>query len=184
MRHAAALDFAAREEQNQGNHDGAEQIHQRRSGGEGADPAHVFAQQIARGLAELADFESFHSEGFHDAVAADGFLQNLAQVREARTAFFRRVADLPAELADRPNHQRNQNRGTQRHSPVDDQQHGDKRDEAEDLAEEFGEPVGKGAAHLLDIADDRGHHAADRIVLEETRRAAARPCCRPHSADR
>ncbi len=108
-------------------------------------------KQIARGLAELANFESFHPERFHDAISRDRFLQDLAQIREARAALLRGTADLSAELADRPDHQRDQDRGTERHAPVDDQQDGDKRDEGEYLAEEFREPVRKGAAHLLDI---------------------------------
>src|ERR1700728_342505 len=166
--HATGLDFAASEKQNERNHDGTEQIHDRRSGGERANPTHVFVQQLARGLTEFADFEAFHAEGLHDAIAGDRFLENLAQVREPRAAFFRRTADLATEFADRPHHQWNQDRGAQRHAPVDDQQNGDKRDQREALAEPFRKPIGKRVANLLDIGDHRGHHAPDRIVLEES----------------
>ena len=168
--HAADLDFVASDQQDRGDHHAAEQIHQRRSGGPGAAPVHVFAQQVARRFAEFADFETLHAEGFHHAVAAHGFLQDLAQVRQARAASLRRAANAPAEFAHRPDHQGNQDRGAQRHAPIDDQQDGDEADEIHDLAEEIREPFGKRAAHLLDIADDRGHHAAHRIVLEETDR--------------
>src|ERR1700728_4015697 len=89
--HATGLDFAASEKQNERNHDGTEQIHDRRSGGERANPTHVFVQQLARGLTEFADFEAFHAEGLHDAIAGDRFLENLAQVRERLFSDERRI---------------------------------------------------------------------------------------------
>ena len=52
-----------------------------------------------------SDLEILHAEGFHHAVAADRFLQNLAQFAEARLAGLDRAADAPAEFAHRQEHQ-------------------------------------------------------------------------------
>ena len=74
------LNFIARVQQNHAEHRCAEQVHQWRRHQESAHPAHILPQQFSGSLAELADFESFHSERFHHAVAADCFLEDLAQV--------------------------------------------------------------------------------------------------------
>src|SRR5580698_7881135 len=91
--HAADFDFTASVEQDHGDDDGAEDIHDGAGGGHGADPAHIFTQQVAPGFAEFANFETFHAERFYDAIAADGFLKYLAEVGEAGTAGFGGAAD-------------------------------------------------------------------------------------------
>ena len=97
-------------------------------------------------------------------------MEDLAEVREARTAPLRRLADTPAKLAHRPRNQGDQNGRSQRHSPIDDGENEHERDEAEQLTEELGHPIGESAAHLFDIADHGRHHAAHRILLEEANR--------------
>ena len=130
----------------------------------------LIQRMFACGLTKLSDFESFHPERLHDAISRDGFLQYLAQIGEARTAFLRRPADFPAELAYRPDDERDQDRRTQSHAPIDDHQDGNKSDESEYLTEPFSEPVRKGVANLFDIGNDGGHHAANGIVLKEADR--------------
>ena len=91
--HAVHFNFAAGVEQDHGDDDGAEDVHDGAGGGHGADPAHIFAEEIARRFAELFDFETFHAESFYDAIAADGFLKDLAEVCEAGAAGFGGAAD-------------------------------------------------------------------------------------------
>ena len=54
------------------------------------DDLQVFERVVSNylALAELADFESLHSEGLYDAISGDGFLQDLAQIRQTRAALF------------------------------------------------------------------------------------------------
>src|ERR1700733_6394370 len=86
--HAADFNFTASVEQDHGDDDGAEDIHDGAGGGHGADPAHIFTEQAAPGFAEFANFETFHAESFYDAIAADGFLKYLAEVGESGAAGF------------------------------------------------------------------------------------------------
>ena len=118
-RHDAAMNLIAGDEDQHGDHDRAEQVHHRRSDDGGAHPAHVFAQQAARGFLELRDLERLHAEGFDDAIAGDGLLKDLAEFAEARLAVFGGAANLAAELADGKHDQRQENDRAQRHAPVE-----------------------------------------------------------------
>src|ERR1700683_4819141 len=166
--HAADFNFPASVEQDHGDDDGAEDIHNGAGGGHGADPAHIFAKQLARGFAEFANFETFHAEGFHDAIAADGFLKYLTEVGEAAAAGFGGAADAAGQFCDGPDDKRDQDRRADGHAPVNHQEHGDKYDQVENLAKEIGQVIGKGGAHLLDIGDYGGHNATDGIVVKES----------------
>ncbi len=70
-------------------------------------------------------------------------------------------------LLDGPGDQRNQHRRAEGHSPIDHHQDEDECDQGENLPKKLGHPIGKGGAHLLDVADDGRHHPAHRIVLKK-----------------
>ena len=76
-RHAAVLDFVAADPQQQGNGDGADGIHQRRTDGLNAHAAQVGAEQALGGLLEAQNLPQLGVEGLHDAVAGDGLMQNV-----------------------------------------------------------------------------------------------------------
>src|SRR5580693_7196947 len=92
-------DLIARVKKKERDNDGTEQIHDRRGDDGGANPAHVFAQQLACRVAKLANFEVFHSEGFDHAVAGGRFLKDLAEIAEASLTVLDGAADLAAKLA-------------------------------------------------------------------------------------
>ncbi len=119
----------ARVEKQKRDGDGAQEIHQRSGDDRSANPAHVFTEKPARRFAELANLEILHPEGFYDAIAADRFLQNLAQVAQACLTVFRGAPDFAAELIYRPGDERQQQPATEGHSPIDTQEHGNKNDE-------------------------------------------------------
>ena len=77
------MNLVTRDEDEHGDDDGAEEIHDRRSDNRGADPAHVFAKQAASRFTELGDFEGFHAESFDHAIARNRFLKDLAEFTEA-----------------------------------------------------------------------------------------------------
>src|SRR5258708_36643039 len=91
-------------QEKQRNGDGAEEVHERSGDHRGTHPAHVFAEQSLRGFAEFANFKVFHAEGFDNAIAADGLLQDLAQVAEAGLAVLRRPANPAAGFVSWPRH--------------------------------------------------------------------------------
>ena len=157
----------------------AEQVHQGRSGGQGADPAHIFAQQIARGFAEFPDFEAFHAEGFYTRlpliVSCRIWLRSARRERLFSVELRMRRPNLPTGQTTS---------GIRTAEPTAILQSitsstSDEGDQAENLAEKIRQTIGEGAAHLLDIVDHRGHHAADGIVAERSRPAAARSCRKP-----
>src|ERR1700732_1621055 len=69
--HGTMTNLIAREQDQDGDDDGAEEIHDRGGDYGGAHPAHVFAEQAARSLLKLGDFKTFHAEGLDDAVSCD-----------------------------------------------------------------------------------------------------------------
>src|SRR5258705_3179372 len=99
-------DLVAGIEEQERNGDCAEEVHQRAGDDAGADPAHVFAEQRASRLAKLANLKVLHAKCFYNAIAADGFLENLAQIGETRLTVFRGTADLAAEFVHRPGDER------------------------------------------------------------------------------
>ena len=106
-------------------------------------------------------------KAFHDAIAADGFLKDLAEVCEAGAAGFGGAADAAGEFRDGPDDEGHENGRANGHAPVNYKQHDDEDDEAENLTEKISQIIGEGAAHLFDIGDNGGHDAADGIVMEE-----------------
>ena len=133
----------------------------------GAHPAHSFAEQASGGVAKLANLKIFHSESFHDAVAAHGFLQNLVELAETGLAAFHGAADAPAKFCDRPHDHREEHDGAEGHLPIDLQQHAKKNNEAKDLAENVGQIFGKREPGALDVVNHRGNEAAGGLVLEK-----------------
>ena len=79
-RELAVSNLVAAQQQQQRNGDRAENIHQRRTDRRRCHRAQVGPEQPLRGLAEARDLPRFHAEGFHDAVAGDGFLKNVLDV--------------------------------------------------------------------------------------------------------
>ncbi len=167
-RHLAGLDLVARVQKEQRNDDGAEQVHQRRGGHRGAHPAHALAQQAARSLAELADLEILHAEGFDHAVSADRLLQNLAELAEAALAAFRGVTDLSAEFSDGKNDQGKHHAHSEGHLPIDVEHHREKDNQRETFLKEIREIFGERDARFLDVVDDRRQHTTRRVMLEKS----------------
>ncbi len=166
------VNLIAREENQHGDHDGAKQIHQRRSDDGGTHPAHVFAKQPARGFAKLGNFKVFHAEGFHHAISGDCFLKNLAKIAEPGLAVLRGVADLAAEFIDRQNDQGQEHDRAQRHSPIEAEHDGDENYEGESFSKKISQIFGKRDASAFDIVDRYRKKAPRRMVLKKPDRLA------------
>ena len=95
------IDLLPAQQQKQGNGDRAEDIHQRRTDGGRGHGAQVGAEQALRRFGEAGNLPGLHAEGFHDAVAGDGLVQNVLNVGQLVLASARGVAN-PVPDAVRP----------------------------------------------------------------------------------
>src|SRR5262249_16764553 len=151
-------------EKKQGDGQRTNEVHQRRSDGSSANPAHVLTEQAAGGFGKFSDFEIFHAEGFNDAVAAGGFLQDLCYVAKAEMRVFSGAANLTAKFVDRQNDQGEQNTSRECHLPVDNEENGDEDEKSETLLEKVDEKFAKSRTSAIDVVDHDGQEAAGRMV--------------------
>ncbi len=166
------LDLIAGIQNEQRDNQCSQQIHHRPGGHCSANPAHIFTQQPLRRKFELGDFEIFHSKSLHDAVPADGFLQDLAEVPKPGLAVFRGAANLLSQFAHRHDDQRHQDGRSQRHLPVQHHDDHQKYNQREAFLEEVGEIFRKRDARALHVVDRRGEQASRRIALKKANRLA------------
>ncbi len=96
-------DAVAAQQQKQGDGRCAEDIHQRRTDGGRRDRAQVGAEQAAGRRAEAGDLPVLHAEGFHDAVAGDGFVQDVLDFGQLVLPAARGAAHPAADFARRIN---------------------------------------------------------------------------------
>src|ERR1700687_492777 len=171
-RHQAVLDLIAGIQNEQRDNQGAQQIHHRSGCRRGANPAHILTQQPLRRMLEFGDFEIFHSEGLHDAVPADGLLQDLAQVSQSGLAIFRRAANLLSQFAHRHDDQRHQDGRALRHLPVEHDDDRQKYNQREAFLEQVGQVFRERDARSLHVVDRRGEQASGRIDLKKSNRLA------------
>src|SRR5207248_11338740 len=103
-------------------------VHEPRTGDVSANPEHGFAKQPVRRPAELPDFNLFHAGSLDYAVSPHGFLKNLAEFSRARLTVLHRTADALPQFSHGPNYQRQKDRRTNRHGPIEPKEHGDEYD--------------------------------------------------------
>ena len=154
-------------EQEKRNDNGSQHIHERRCNDSGANPAHILAQQSARGFLEFADLEVFHAEGFDDAVASGRFLQNLAKIAKPQLAVFCRATNPSRKFANGENNERQQDSRCQGHFPVDDQKDGDENEKREAFLEEIDKEFAEGGPEAIYIVDRNGHDASGGVIAKE-----------------
>ena len=131
----------------------------------------MFSRSRRRAVSRnLRDLERFHAECFYDAIAGNGFLEDLAEFAETRLAVFGGAANFAAEFADGKDNQRQENDGAERHPPVQCEHDGDEDNQRETFAEKVGEIFGKRDARAFDVVDGDGEQASGRMVLEEADR--------------
>src|SRR6266542_2092203 len=99
--HPAMNDLFAAQQQEQGDCDGAKNIHQRRTDRSGGNRAQIGAEQASRRPAEPGKLPGFHAEGFHDAVAGDGLMQNVLNISEIVMSAAGSVSHAAADLVCR-----------------------------------------------------------------------------------
>ena len=102
LRHGAVADLVAADPQQRGNCDGSDEIHERRGNRLGADRAEIGAEEPLGGLAEAEEFPELHVEGFHDAIAGDGLVQDVLDIGELVLAAAGGAANIAADAENGP----------------------------------------------------------------------------------
>jgi hypothetical protein len=95
------VDLVAAHQQQQRDGHRAENIHQRRADRERRHHSEVGPEQPSRGGAEALHLPVLHPERFDDAVAGDGFVQNVLDLGQLVLSAARRAAHLPADFSRR-----------------------------------------------------------------------------------
>ena len=80
--HDPSLDLVPADQQQERNGYRADRVHEGRADRLGADRAQVGAEEPAGGLLEAQRLPQLHVEGFHDAVAGDGFMEDVLDLGE------------------------------------------------------------------------------------------------------
>ncbi len=173
--HAAVQDFVAPDEQKHGNGDGADGIHQRRTDGLNAHAAQVGAKR--RRAAAFLKRRISHKlgvEGLDDAVAGDGFMQDVLDLGKLVLSGAGAGAHFAADLARGSDHHGNkqQQRPAEVSAESDDQHQPD--NEGKELLQELAEHRADRGLHLVHIVDERGKNGARGVLMKEAGGAAQR----------
>ena len=134
---STVADLVASEQEQKGDGDCAESIHQRRTDGGGRHRTQVSAQETLCGSAKAGYLPRFHAECFHNAIARNGFVQDILDFGQLVLSAAGGVADAAANLGGGK-----QNRGKKKNQHPSkfaaQQDHGGNREnQGEHLLEEF-----------------------------------------------
>src|SRR5438046_10527814 len=80
--HPSMNDLLAAKQQEQGNSDRTENVHEGGTYGRSCHRTQVGAKQTLCSSFKLREFPCLHAEGLYDAVAGDGFVKNVLDIRE------------------------------------------------------------------------------------------------------
>ena len=171
-RHAAGNDLHAADVEQQGNGDGADDVHQRGTDGLDADRPQVGAEQAPGSFLEAQNLPEFRGEGLHDAVAGNGFVEDVLDFSHAVLAGAGADSDGAADFASRGDDNRNEKQKgpTEASAKADDD--GDSEEEGEGLLEEFAKDGTHGGLHTLHVIDEGGEDGAGGVLVEEAGGAA------------
>ena len=97
--HVAVENLVAADEEEHGNGDGADGVHQGRTDGLNAHAAQVGAEQATGRFLEAQNLPQLGVERLHDAIAGDGFMQNVLNLGELVLTGAGAGANFPADLA-------------------------------------------------------------------------------------
>ena len=163
----AGLDAIAAHEEQQRNGDGADGVHQGRAERGGADGAKVGAEQALGGATEAQGLPEFHAEGLHDAIAGDGFVQDVVDLGELVLPAAGGVADAAADAMHRDHDERNEQQQHPGQLAAEQDNHDGGEDQGKELLQELGQHGRHGSLHALDVVDQRGEQRAGGEAVKE-----------------
>ena len=171
----AVLDVLAAHQDQDGDGDGAEDVHHRRTDGVGAHRAQVGLEQPPRrhrgsGCVSQASMR----EGLHDAHAGDGFLQDVLDLRQLVLAAAGGGAHAVADPSGRHHHDRDKDDQHPGQASAQQDHHAGSEEEGKKLLQKFRQHRRERKLHPLDVVHDRRQQCAGGVLLEERHRAPQR----------
>ncbi len=170
--HLVGFDLLTAEGEQGGDADGADGVHERGADGLDADGAEVGAEEAFGGAAEALDLPALHAEGFDDAVAGDGFVEDVLDLGELVLPLARGAADAAADFAGGEQDDGDEEEDDPGEPAAVDDDDAGEEEEGEDLLERVAEDAGHGGLDALDVVDEGGEEGAGGVLLEERHGAA------------
>src|SRR5690348_6687020 len=161
------FDQVAPQEQQQRDADCADDVHGGRTDGGRGHRAQVGSEQPTCRRPEPAHLPLFHAERFHDAVAGNGFVEQVVDVGQLVLTAAGGVAHPPANPARGKNHERDKQDQDPGQLAAQHDDHAGDKDEGEHLLQEFSQHRGHGVLHALNVVNDGGEQSAGGVALEE-----------------
>src|SRR6187402_3504 len=149
-----------------------DRIHQWRRDGLDAYRFEVGTEEAARGCTEARHLPAFHAEGLHDAVARDGFIQDVLDLCELVLAASSRLAHATTDPPRRRDDDGNEKQKDPRHAATNNDRDRDHKNEGEDLLEKFTQHARHRHLDTLDVIDECGKQRTGAMFLEERDRPA------------
>ena len=127
----------------------------------------VGAEQAAGRFLEAQNLPQFGVEGLDNAVAGDGFMQNVLYLGKLVLPGAGALADGAANAARRSNHDRDKEQQcpTETASQRNDKGHGGK--EGEELLQELADNGADRGLHFVHIVNERGKDGARGVLVKE-----------------
>ncbi len=157
-------------QQQQGNCNRAQNIHQRRADRKRRHQPKIRPEQPSRGGAEAFHLPVLHAKCLDDPVPGNGFVQNVLDLGELVLSAPRRAAHLPADFSRRVQNRGNEQQQHPRQLPSQQNHHRRRKHKCKKLLQEFRQHARHRELHLLDIADDRREQRARGVFHEKRRR--------------
>src|SRR5262249_14782291 len=169
--HVAVLDLLAADPKQQGNGQGADEVHERRTQRLRGHGTQVGAKEFFCCRTKALKLPFFHGESFHDAVAGNALVQDVLDVGEFVLPPARGVTHAPADLLGRVDDKRNEKHQDPGQVVSQHHHHSDHEDQGEELLHEFGQRDGKSGLHLLHVVDGGRNQSASRVTGKKGGRA-------------
>ncbi len=124
-------------------------------------------EEAARRFLEAGQLPEFHREGLHDAIAGDGLVQDVLDLGQLVLPMAGGVANATPHTACGADHHRNEDDQHPGQLAAHDDNNACRKDQGEELLQEFRQHRRHRVLDALDVIDDGGQDGAGRVPLEE-----------------
>ena len=161
--------FIAPDEEHHGNGHRADRIHQGRTDGLNAHAAQVGAKEPLGSLLEAQDLPQLGVEGLYDAVAGNGFMQNILDFGQLVLAGASARAHLAANLARGGDHDGNEEQKRPAELPAKADDKDQSHDKGEKLLQKLADDRAERNLHAVYVVDERREDGAGGMAVEKSR---------------
>jgi len=170
--HMAMKNLVAANEEEHGDGDRTDRVHQRRTDGLDAHVAQIGAEEALGCFLKAQNLPQFCVEGFYDTIACHRFMENVLNLGELILARASACAHFATDFTRRSDDHGNkqEQRPTEVSAVLDDEVQA--YNEGEKLLKEFSDNRAEGELHTVYIVDERGEDGAGGVLVKKARRPA------------